>query len=232
MNNYSQYIRYSWLLLVPGILMAQSTRFPSDIPPDHAIILFDGADTLADVGQQWKAVGGWSGGGAQQESPLTYHGLLMNGVETRQSFQDFQLHVEFCVLVNPRYTDAEERGNSGIYIQRRYELQITDAWGEEPRKNLLGGIYKIKAPDINPARKAGEWQIFDIDFRAARWNTNQEKTANARITVFLNGIRIHDNVEIPNKTGLGRSEGPEPGPIFLQDHDNPVLFRKIWILPR
>ena len=232
MDNRSQWLRYGWLLLVPGILTAQPTRFPSDTPPENAIILFDGADTSATARLHWKSVGGWSGGEAQQESPLTYHGLLTNGVETKRSFQDFQLHVEFCVLVNPRYTDAEQRGNSGIYIQRRYELQITDAWGEEPLNNLLGGIYKIKAPDVNPARKAGEWQTFDIDFRAARWNSAGEKTANARMTVFLNGTRIHDNVEIPNKTGLGRPEGPEPGPIFLQDHDNPVLFRKIWILPR
>jgi hypothetical protein len=146
---------------------------------------------------------------------------------TRDPVQDFQLHLEFKVPDNGRQGQAN--GNSGVYIQQRYEVQILNSYGQEPLKDGCGAIYKIKAPDANASRPAGEWQTYDITFHSPRWDAQGRKSAAARITVIHNDTKIHDNVDIPAKTGAGQREGPEPGPILLQDHGNPVQFRNIWI---
>ena len=151
-------------------------------------------------------------------------------VETRRRYSDFRLHVEFNVNSGG---PGQDNGNSGIYIQRRYEVQILNSFGmPELRKNECGALYRFKAPDANACRPAGRWQTYDIEFREARWSADGKKIKNARITVYQNGIRIHGNVAVPNRTGAGEPEGPTPGPILLQDHGNPVRFRNIWILPR
>jgi len=155
-------------------------------------------------------------------------------IRTTQSFGDFQLHVEFLIPQLPPEQTGQSRGNSGIYLQDRYELQILDSFGDTaPSDDELGGIYQKRAPDSNAALAPGEWQTYDITFRAARWDGGT-KTANARVTVVLNGVTIHDDVEIDGSTGGGAPEGPSNGPIRLQDHgdpnDNP-RFRNIWIEP-
>ena len=134
-------------------------------------------------------------------------------IMTKRDLRDFILHAEFKTPQMPEEVKGQGRGNSGIYIQRRYELQILDSYGLEPKNNECGSIYTFKAPDKNACKKPGEWQTYDILFRAARWadkDGKPEKVQNARITVFQNGVLIHDNVEVPRKTGAGQQEGPKP----------------------
>jgi hypothetical protein len=152
-------------------------------------------------------------------------------IMTKRDFRDFKLHVEFKTPQMPPNVKGQGRGNSGIYLQRRYEVQILDSYGLEPKNNECGSLYRFKAPDKNVCRMPGRWQSYDIIFHAARFDGNR-KTKNARITVWHNGVLIHNDVELENKTGAGRPEGPEPGPILLQEHGNEVSFRNIWIVPR
>ena len=150
-------------------------------------------------------------------------------IMTREPAGDFRLHLEFQVADNG--AEGQSNGNSGVYIQRRYEVQILHSYGQPPLANGCAAIYNLRAPDSNASRPAGEWQTYDITFRAPRWDDAGTKTRNARITVIHNGITVHDDVEIPSKTGAGQPEGPTPGPILLQDHGNPVRFRNIWLAP-
>ncbi len=154
-----------------------------------------------------------------------------DSVVTKTPYRDFQMHVEFNVNDVPDAKNPEDNGNSGIYIQQRYELQILNSFGisaEDYKPSYAGSIYKIKKPDQLVSKKAGEWQTYDIVFRAARFD-GETKTENARITAYHNGVLIHDDFAIPNKTGAGHKEAPEPGLIKLQGHHNPVKYRNIWI---
>ncbi|HEV3027678.1 MAG TPA: DUF1080 domain-containing protein [Planctomycetota bacterium] len=151
---------------------------------------------------------------------------------TKEKYQDFQLHVEFNIPEPPEGAKDQARSNSGVYLQRRYEVQILESYGQDPPLfNGCGSIYRQKAPDKNAAKKPGEWQIYDITFKAARFEGGK-KTAGARITVIWNGVKVHDDYEIKDKTGAGKPEGPEAGPILFQDHGAKVKFRNLWILPK
>ncbi len=154
-----------------------------------------------------------------------------DSVVTKTPYRDFQMHVEFNVNDVPNSKNPEQNGNSGIYIQQRYEVQILNSFGisaEDYKPTYAGSIYKIKKPDQLVSKKAGEWQTYDIAFRSARFD-GETKTGDARITVYHNGVLIHDDFAIPKKTGAGQKEGPEPGVIKLQGHENPVSYRNIWI---
>lgn len=153
-----------------------------------------------------------------------------DSVVTPQAYRDFRMHVEFNVN-EVDDTNPEARGNSGIYIQQRYELQILDSFGMPPeayKDSFCGSLYRLKKPDRVANRKPGEWQTFDLAFRAARYDGDL-KAENARITVYQNGELIHDDYELPRKTGAGHAEGPDPQSIKLQGHHNPVRFRNVWI---
>lgn len=192
------------------------------------ILLFDGTDFSHWTDPksnpvQWKIVDG-----VMEVAPKK------GSIITKQNFQDFKLHLEFNVPEKPPGTKHQDRGNSGVYIQRRYEVQILDSYGLKSGKNDCGALYKTKPPDSNACKKPGQWQSYDITFHAPRFEKQGKdfkKIKNARITVLHNGVLIHDDVEIQNKTGLGRPEGPDPGPILLQDHFNKVRFRNIRIVP-
>ena len=154
-------------------------------------------------------------------------------VITKEKYQDFQLHVEFNLPEPPEGAKGQARSNSGVYIQRRYEVQILDSLGEEPPKNNgCGSLYKQKAPDKNMCKKPGEWQVYDITFKAARFDAAGKKTENARITLVWNGTKVHDDAELKDKTGAGKPEGPEAAPILLQEHGAKVKFRNLWIVPK
>jgi len=192
------------------------------------IVLFDGTDFSHWTHQNGKEVQWEIVGDAMRIVPRT------GSIITKRNFKDFKLHIEFKVPQMPPNVRGQGRGNSGVYIQRRYEIQILDSYGEPRRNNGGGSIYKFRAPDKNACKKPGEWQSYDITFRAARFEgegTNAKKVKNARITVRHNGDLIHDDVQVPNKTGAGQKEGPEPGPILLQNHGNEVWFRNIRIVP-
>jgi hypothetical protein len=189
-------------------------------PPEGAIVLFDGK------GGDRESVRAWRGGRAKE-------GLLQVGTQTVESFDDFQLHVEFMTPYMP-YARGQDRGNSGVYLQRRYEIQILDSFGLEGADNECGAIYGFRRPDVNMCFPPLSWQTFDVDFRMARFDDTGQKTENACITVRHNGVLIHDAVEL-TKSGddsWKTAETPAGGPLLLQFHGAPVQFQNIWLVPR
>jgi hypothetical protein len=165
-------------------------------PPAGSVVLFDG--TTAEH---------FAGG------KLSDDGLLLPGVTSKQTFADFTLHLEFKTPYMPA-ARGQARGNSGCYLQGRYEVQILDSFGLEGKNNECGGLYEIKDPDVNMCLPPLAWQTYDIDYTAARFDSAGMKTANARITVKHNGVVVQDNVELPRATRAAPvKEGPETGPI-------------------
>jgi hypothetical protein len=162
-------------------------------------------------------------------SKLTDEGWLLSGVTTPSPVEDFVLHLEFQTPYMP-YARGQARANSGVYIQRRYEVQILDSFGLEPEANGCGGLYRLQPPDVNMSFPPLTWQTYDIHFRAARFNAAEVKVTPAQLTVYHNGVPIHYQRPIPTKTGAGQPEGPQPLPIYLQDHGNPVMFRNVWMV--
>jgi len=149
---------------------------------------------------------------------------------TKESFGDFRLHVEFKLLPGGK---GQGMSNSGVYLQNRYEVQILNSHGKAKlASNECGGLYKIKAPSVNACKAPGQWQSYDIDFTAARYDAKGKKIANAQTSVTQNGLRIHENVELPAPTGGGQKEVNTPGPLMLQDHGHAIEFRNIWIVPQ
>ena len=184
-------------------------------PPAGAIVLFDGSTPDKFDGAR-----------------LSDDKLLVPAATTKQKFQSLTLHLEFMTPYMPQAT-GQARGNSGCYLQGRYEVQILDSFGLEGKNNECGGLYSIKDPDLNMCFPPLSWQTYDIDYTAAKYDDAGKKTTNARITVRHNGVVIHDNVELPkDTTGAPVKEGAEPGPIYLQDHGNPVRFRNIWLVEK
>ncbi len=152
-------------------------------------------------------------------------------IRSKRHFGDYRLHVEFHVPLMPDST-GQGRGNSGIYNQDKYEVQVLDSFGLVSRDNDCGGVYKVAAPRVNACLPPGRWQTYDIVFRAPRFGADGKKTESARLTVRHNGILIHENLEVPHGTGSSRKKQEVPeAPLRLQDHGNPVRFRNIWLVP-
>ena len=205
---------------------SESTNIYSTAP-EGAIVLFDGSDfsrwTNCDGGEvPWKIEDGIM----EVVGDSTWGCERIQGIKTKELFKDFQLHLEFRLPEN-------ENTNSGVYIQKRYEVQIYASFNVEPSPGMGGSIYRQKVPDVMVGKPKGEWESYDILFRSARFDPEniEEKIENARISVIHNGVVIHNNVVIKSKTGVGDAEGIDPGPIMLQDHLAQVQFRNIWILP-
>lgn len=185
-------------------------------PPAGALVLFDGSSAEA-----------WQKGRLDGE-------LLCEGTNSKQTFGDFKLHLEFRTPWKPNTPPGnQDRGNSGLYIFNRYETQIIDSFGIVPQNNLCGSLYKTKTTDLNMCLPPMTWQTYDIDFTAPKFDADGKKTANARITTRHNGVVIHDDVELLKGTGAGgrRPEIAE-GALFLQGHGNPVRYRNIWIVEK
>ena len=188
-------------------------------PPAGARVLFDGKNADAWVRTRNRGAG-----------QMTENGLLTEGHNSKQRFGDHQLHLEFYLPFEP-HNRGQGRANSGCYLQGRYEVQILDSFGLEGMDNECGGIYKIARPNTNMCYPPGTWQTYDIMFRAARYNDAGEKIDNARATVRHNGVLIHEDLELPQRTAGGPlAEGPEKGFLHLQDHSNPVRFRNVWVI--
>lgn len=184
-------------------------------PPAGAIVLFDGKNA-----------------NAFENSRVTADGLLIPSATSKQKFGNCSLHVEFRTPYMPE-ARGQGRGNSGCYLQGRYEVQILDSFGLAGKNNECGGIYSIKDPDINMCYPPLVWQTYDIDYTAAGYDASGKKQKNARMTVRHNGVVVHDNVELPHATTAAPvAEGPEKGPLYLQDHGNPVRFRNIWLVEK
>ena len=187
-------------------------------PPKNAIILFDGNNKNE-----------WIGGRVDTKTKL----LNTDGkdIKTKRKFSNYSMHVEFMLPYKPAGR-GQKRGNSGFYQVDHYEVQILDSFGLEGLNNECGGVYTKKGSDVNACLSPLQWQTYDINFTNAVVKDGN-KIKNARMTVLLNGIIIHDNIEINGKTGGSRKE-PEgtPGPIKLQGHNNPLQFRNIWIVEK
>lgn len=166
--------------------------------------------------------------GGLKNVDITKTGLLAEGAVTTEPYSDFTLHLEFRLPFMPD-ARSQGRGNSGVYLQQRYEIQILNSFGNEPVYNGAGAIYRTKPPRVNMTFPPLRWQTYDIRFHPAQFE-NGKKVTSAKITVWHNGVKIHDDVSIPHKTGAGQPEGPNPLPLRFQDHGNPVRFRNIWIV--
>ena len=145
---------------------------------------------------------------------------------------DYQLHVEFKVPYMPDKT-GQGRGNSGVFQQGRYEIQLLDSYGfASPGKGDCGAVYSQSAPLVNACKPPRQWQTYDITFRSARLGADGKVSEPARVTVVQNGITVQNNTVIEGVTGGSedKNEGT-PGRIRLQDHGNKMQFRNIWILP-
>lgn len=163
-----------------------------------------------------------------KDAKVSPEGLLEIGSTTNMPVHDFRMHVEFKTPYQPNQR-GQGRGNSGVYIQRRYEVQILDSFGLDGVFNECGSLYRQTPPDLNMALPPLAWQTYDIWFTAAKFDADGKKTNNARITLWHNGVAVHDNREITSKTGAGQTETDKPLPIHFQNHGNPVQFRNIWI---
>jgi hypothetical protein len=184
-------------------------------PPQGALILFDGSS--ADQFEKGQIIEG--------------NLLGATGCVSKHKFGDHALHVEFRTPFMPK-SRGQARGNSGVYVQGRYEVQVLDSFGLDGADNECGGIYKAAPPAVNMCFPPLSWQTYDIDFTAARYDDSGKKTAPARISVKHNGVTIHDQLELPGHTPGFRPEGPEKLGLFLQNHGNPVAFRNIWAVEK
>ncbi|MFJ2259265.1 family 16 glycoside hydrolase [Streptomyces sp. NPDC087844] len=196
-------------------------------PQGASLALFDGT---AASQSQWQHTDG-----RRLEWPLADEKSMevcCGDIRTIDAYQDFKLHAEFRVPLLPDDVTGQNRGNSGIFIQDRYELQILDSYGDTtPDTNEAGAIYLKKTPDVNAAKAPETWQTYDIVFRAARYDDSGKKTADARLTVVWNGQKVHDDITLDSPTASGRAETPSAGAIRLQDHGNKVRFRNIRLEP-
>ena len=194
-------------------------------PPPGAAVLFDGSDLDAWMQKdgspaRWRLVDG-----AMEVVPGT------GDVYSHRWFGDVHVHVEFQVPASSSGAAEQDRGNSGVYLQGHYEVQVLDSFGATlSGANDCGSIYGVKDADVNESFPPGLWQSYDIAFRHARWS-GSTKVSPARITVVWNGTRVQEDVEVPGSTTLGDPEIPgEPdGPLRLQDHGHRVRYRNIWV---
>ncbi|MFK7849716.1 MAG: DUF1080 domain-containing protein [Akkermansiaceae bacterium] len=187
-------------------------------PPEGAVVLFDGSS--ADEWKDGKMVDGL---------------LAATNCLSKKTFNDCEIHLEFRTPYKP-FARGQKRGNSGVYYGGRWETQVLDSFGLEGKMNECGGIYSIAAPRLNMCLPPLTWQTYDVEMVAARFDENGKRTAWPRITVKLNGVVVHEDLELAKDgTTACPVKGPltpEGNPIFLQNHGNPVFFRNIWVVEK
>jgi hypothetical protein len=179
--------------------------------PEGAVVLFDGSSV--DQFENGKLVDG------------KYLGAT--NCKSKEQFGDHKLHIEFRTPFMPGHR-GQARGNSGVYVQGRYEVQVLDSFGLEGLNNECGGIYSLGRPIVNMCLPPLTWQTYDIDFTAPKTDANGNRV-NGRVTVRHNGVVIHKDVELKQGTPGGLPMGDAPESLFLQDHGDPVVFRNIWV---
>jgi hypothetical protein len=208
----------------PGTASTQESpgRAPSD-----AVVLFDGKDlskwaSTDGSAAKWKVENGYF-----EVVPKTGY------IHTREAFGDCQLHVEFAEPTPP-HGESQERGNSGVFLQGLYEIQVLDSYENKTYADgQAAAVYGQYPPLVNASRPPGEWQTYDIVFRGPRFDAAGKLARPARFTVFHNGVLVQDNVELTGPTADGKrppyKPTPEKLPLALQDHGNPVRYRNIWL---
>jgi len=186
-------------------------------PPEGAVVLFDGSST-----EEW------------ENGKIIDGHLQASGTTSKKVFGDYKLHLEFRTPYMPT-ARGQGRGNSGIYHSGRWETQILDSFGLEGLDNETGGIYSVAKPRLNMCLPPLAWQTYDVDFTAAKFDTAGNRTTWPRITVKLNGVTVHEDLELTKdftaSAPLSKPLTSHQGPVFLQNHGNPVEFRNIWIVP-
>ena len=204
--------------------------------PSDAIVLFDGSNLDEWVNTRGKEPAGWK----VEDGVLTVVKPAGN-IETRRSFGNYQLHLEWRVPEGTTET-GQSRGNSGVFLASTgngdagYELQVLDSHQNETYVNgQAGSIYKQYAPLVNASRPQGEWQSYDVIWTAPTFNADESVNTPARVTVWHNGVLVQNNVELKGETvyiGQPRYRAHGPAPIKLQAHGDPsppLSFRNIWI---
>jgi hypothetical protein len=183
--------------------------------PQGAMVLFDGS-----------SVEHWDNGKIEKGY------LLATGCTSKPRFTDYSLHLEFRTPYMPA-AQGQGRGNSGVYHSGRWETQILDSFGLEGRDNECGGIYSVSKPELNMCLPPLAWQTYDVDFTAAKFDAAGKRIAWPRITVKLNGKSVHKDLELPKDfttaAPINNSLTNPEGPIYIQNHGNPVVFRNIWV---
>ncbi|MBF8285916.1 MAG: hypothetical protein HW378_4831, partial [Anaerolineales bacterium] len=197
---------------------------PAGGPPSDALVLFDGKDLSK-----------WQGERGAEAKWIVKDGYAVVGsgsIITKDQFGDCQLHVEWAAPAEVKGKD-QGRGNSGVYLQGRYEIQVLDSYDNKTYPDgQAGAFYGFSAPLVNASRKPGEWQTYDIIFHALK-TTADGKVQAGSFTVLHNGVLVQDHVPVKgDATTAAKFTGVTPkGPIILQDHGNPVRYRNIWIRP-
>ncbi len=195
-------------------------------PPSDAIVLFDGKST-----GEWTHENGSPIRWELAEGAMTVVGGT-GGIFTKKTFGDFQLHIEWRSPAEVK-GEGQGRGNSGIFLQNRYEIQVLDSYDNRTYANgQAASIYKQSIPLVNACRPPGIWQAYDIIYTAPRFNADGIRMAPAYATVIQNGVVVHNHTEIKGTTeyiGLPKNEAHGKGPIQLQDHGDRVSYRNIWI---
>lgn len=183
--------------------------------PAGAVVLFGGAGDEKN----------WNGG---KLSKLSDGEFLDMGVTSKQAFGAFRAHIEFRLPWMPNST-GQGRGNSGVYLQNRYELQVLDSFGLSGENNECGGIYTQHKPRVNMCYPPLAWQTYDIDFTPAAFDGDGKKTANAKATIRHNGVVIHDGIAFPKECPGGQKEAATPGVFQFQNHGDPVVYKNVWV---
>jgi Domain of Unknown Function (DUF1080) len=192
-------------------------------PPSDAIVLFDGKDL-----SQWKNDQGGEAKWVVRDGYAEVNGT--GSIMTKDEFGDVQVHVEWAT---PSKVEGEGqgRGNSGVYLQGRYEIQVLDSYNNKTYPDgQAGAFYGNFAPLVNASRKPGEWQTYDIIFQAPKPSADGKTVQPGYFTVLHNGVLVQNHVPVKSSTTAAAFHGAtQLGPLLLQDHGNPVHFRNIWI---
>jgi hypothetical protein len=211
-------------IVTPGNITTNSA-------PSDAIVLFDGKDLSAWENAQTKGAAEWVVNG---DGSFTVN-KKQGDIQTRETFENFQLHIEWRIPVNIA-GESQGRGNSGVYLQGKYELQVLDSYGNETYSNgQAGSIYKQSRPLVNAMRKPGEWNVYDVIYTAPVFKEDGTYRMPPQVTVLHNGIVVQNNTAIVGTTeyiGFPKVEKHGAGPIILQSHGDPsepISFRNIWI---
>lgn len=205
----------------PVVAPAQAFSHGAGAPAD-AIVLFDGRNLDA-----WKSENGGEPTWKLVDGAMQVNG---GGLMTREEFGDIQLHLEWAAPAEVK-GEGQGRGNSGVYFQGRYEIQVLDSHQNPTYPNgQAASFYGHAAPLVNASRKPGEWQTYDIVFHAPKTSADGKVTPGS-FTVFHNGVLVQDHIPIPGgATTAAKFNGVTPkGPLLLQDHGNPVRYRNIWL---